>query len=317
MFTDSTVATQTLLTPVRGRNSLLDTWFYDVGALTPQELSTLSPLVDREGTIIVVSPTDAGKPIRHYKSALRFIVNEGDAISAIAVAGVGSSVVGTAALARNVADAYGIEVAGLVTGYGMADLLSEALGGWFFYGAMDEARLEWKRLLEQLKDTLPESDTWCHRGNGRGPRTVSLPGNQDTGTLLDVLIARPKSLKLLVGHSKGSLLIDFVLERFARELEGASHPYFDELTIVTFGTVVGLPERFTRRTQFIGALDWFGKMNSRQGVEHQVVPDAWHHLNTRYPYHLSVVEALKRVPIDRPSGKSKDTTTPRRPQRAS
>ena len=63
---------------------------------------------------------------------------EGDEVAGVAIAGVGSSVLGTAALARNVADAVGGEIVGLVSGYGVSDLLSEALGGWFFFGAVDQ-----------------------------------------------------------------------------------------------------------------------------------------------------------------------------------
>jgi hypothetical protein len=97
----------------------------------------LSPFIDREGSIIVVSPSNSGRSIRHYKNALRFMMKEGDTVSAIAVAGVGSSVLGTAALARNVADKYGFDVAGVVSGYGFTDLITESIGGWFFYGMID------------------------------------------------------------------------------------------------------------------------------------------------------------------------------------
>ena len=83
--------------------------------------------------------------------------DEGDRIEGIALAGVGSSGLGTAALARNVADAYGVDVAGIVTGYGMADVLSEALGGWFFYGTIDRWRLALEQLYERMRDRLSET----------------------------------------------------------------------------------------------------------------------------------------------------------------
>ena len=44
---------------------------------------------------------------------------------------------GTAALARSIADALDADVAGIVTGYGLSDMMSEALGGWFAVGAAD------------------------------------------------------------------------------------------------------------------------------------------------------------------------------------
>jgi hypothetical protein len=103
---------------LKKRNQIVDSLFYDVGALTPREQDQLSPHIEREATIVVVSPREAGAGIRHYKNALRFMLREGDSVRAVVVAGVGSSVLGTAALARNVADHYGIDVAGIVTGYG-------------------------------------------------------------------------------------------------------------------------------------------------------------------------------------------------------
>ena len=87
------------------RNAVLDSFFYDTASLTVEEKTKLSPLVDREGSIIVVPPSNSDRQIRHYKRALRFMNKEGPTIRAIAVAGVGSSVLGTAALARNIADA--------------------------------------------------------------------------------------------------------------------------------------------------------------------------------------------------------------------
>ncbi|MCB9853785.1 MAG: hypothetical protein H6819_11860 [Phycisphaerales bacterium] len=297
MILDEIANRQSAPSPIRYRNSLLDGVFYDVGALTADERRTLSPMIDREGSIVVVSPAASNREIRHYKSALRFFTNEGDHVSAAAVAGVGSSVLGTAAMARNIANAYGVDVAGLVTGYGMADLLTEALGGWFFYGAMDWSRLEFKRFVENLKDSLPEAKSMHHRSGSAGPRRMTLPGNQDSGTLLDVLIARPPKLKLIVGHSKGALLIDYVLDKFVAELNVDAHPYFEELVIVTIGTVVGLSEKFLRLRQYLGEYDWFGKMNSRVGLPYESVPNAWHHLNTHLPNHVPLERLLADLPI--------------------
>ena len=138
------------LQPLRNRNQLLDDLFYDVGSLTPAERKDLSPSVDREGTLIVVSPSAARRGIRHYRNSWRMLEAEGDEVAGVAIAGVGRSVLGTAALARNVADAVGGDIVGLVSGYGVSDLLSEALGGWFFLGAIDRISHELDLMLEQL-----------------------------------------------------------------------------------------------------------------------------------------------------------------------
>src|SRR5262249_7883047 len=81
----------------------------------------------------------------------RFMNREGATIRAIAIAGVGRSTLGTAALARNVADALGIDVAGIITGYGVSDVMTEALGGWVAFGAPDRIR----HTIEKFFDRLP------------------------------------------------------------------------------------------------------------------------------------------------------------------
>ncbi len=300
-----TELTKTLaMLPMKQRNAMLDGVFYDVGSLAAEEVGGLSPLVDREGSIVVVPPSGTGRPIRHYRKALRFMNAEGDSIRAIAVAGVGSSVLGTAALARNVADATGFDVAGIVTGYGLTDLLTEALGGWFVFGVADRMRLAVEQTVERSTSTLPQAAAPAVvEDGGEGVRAESamglnglqapgMPGGYDIATLVDILMARPARLELIVGHSKGSLMIDFVLEQFVEELEGDQHPLFEALEVVTFGAVVALPPQFRRVRQYLGALDWFGGMNSRLHLPHQRLAGAWHHLNRKLPYHLDAVSVL-------------------------
>ncbi len=252
-------------------NRFWDLVFYDVGSLTDPELDALfsekrggilSPFAYGEGEIIVVPPKEAGREIRHYKHTFQFLNEKKQDIRAIVVAGVGSSVYGTAALARNVADTYDFDVAGIVTGYGGMDLLTEALGGWSVLGAVERG---------YLRSDLVVSHT------------------ADVKTLLEILMAEilmddPPQLEYLVGHSKGSLLIDFVLHRFAEELQDVRDsdykPLLDLLKIVTFGAVVSPPELFAPNVrQFMGELDWLGRVNSHRGIPYEKVPGAGHHLN--------------------------------------
>lgn len=281
--------------PFKQRNYALDALFYDVGSLAPSEIAALSPAIDREGSVIVVPPVAARQPIRHYRTALRFMNNDGANIRAMVVAGVGSSVVGTAALARNVADAFNCDVAGVVTGYGMTDLLTEALGGWFIFGAADRARLELESKLQALTAPLPDRIAGSLGDLGVSLADVftdRLVDTADVATLLDVLIANPPKLELLVGHSKGSLLIDFVLERFVEEI-GPEHPLYRRLQIVTLGAVVRLPAQFPRTRQLLGERDWFGWLNSHPRVAYDTVPNAGHHLNRAIPFYLDVAQALR------------------------
>jgi hypothetical protein len=306
-------------------NQAADRFFYDVGNLEPSEWESLSPLAELKGTILVVSPRAARRAdkLRHYPSALRFMLEEGESIKAIAVAGVGSSVLGTASLARSVADSSGWDVAGVVTGYGLADLVVESLGGFYYYGGIDRLRYEFELILDRLlTPAAPATPT-----GAAGTRSSLAPGyplgswdalgNSDVRALYDVLLAGPPRLRLLVGHSKGNLLISFVLNHLkddlgerALRLRESRHPLFDHLTLVTLGAVVDIPTAaFAMEThQFLGQLDWLGQINSDRSppffgtipIEHEMIPGAGHHLNPRFPCPLSVADALRRAGLPHP-----------------
>lgn len=293
----------------RSRNLFLDTLFYDIKALSATELADISTAPDHEGAVIVVSPGKADKKIRFYWNATEMLNRERSNIRGVAVAGVGSSIVGTAALARNVADTYGFDVAGIVSGYGASDLLTEAIGGWFFYGFTDRFRHQLEIQIEKASDLLPAAVIQSIGGSIQitsDARDNSIPRQLDSGTLLDILMAQPEHLAVLIGHSKGALLIDFVLEQFMRRMAGRGHRYFEELHVVTVGAVVGVPRKFRRTSQIIGKLDWFGGINSLPDLlrdnnpetQPKYIDNAGHHLNRDVPYNLCLVEALgKHVPL--------------------
>jgi len=258
------------------RNAALDTVFYDTKRLSLEERAKLTPLADREGSIIVVPPRNADRKIRHYRSALRFMTKEGANIRAIAVAGVGSSALGTASLARELADALDTDVAGIVAGYGLSEAMSEALGGWFAFGAADRIRQSMERAFARTRPAaLAESVT---------------AGSDAGATLAEILLAAPPKLDTLLAHGKGALVLAQALQSYVDDLEGDDSPLYKRLHIVTLGAVVGVPAEFKHVKQYLGAYDWFGGANSSLGVTHERVPGVSHHLNPGFPYHMSVVE---------------------------
>jgi hypothetical protein len=296
--------TDLLLFPVKVANQAADVLFYDVGNLEPSEWERLSPLADLKGTIIAVSPRAVRRPdkVRQYGSAHRFMTEEGDRIQAIVVAGGGRSVLGTASLARSVADSTGWDVAGIVTGFGVTDLVVESLGGYFILPRLDRLRFEW--------DVVRDSDVRA---------------------LCDILRTGPPRLRLLLGHSRGSLLISFVLKHMRAELgarairlRASRHPLFNKLAVVTLGAVVDIPtDTFAMEThQFLGALDLLGHLNSDcfpplLGAitnAHEAIPGAGHHLNPIIPCSLSVADALRRAGVLR-GGPDQDRAYAPRPAR--
>lgn len=276
--------------PVLQRNTVLDTVFYDTGKLSPDEHAHLQTLSrEAEGGILVVEPAgaSAGSSLRPYADAPSYLASADRDTLSMVVAGVGSSVVGTAALARNVADATGRPAAGVISGYGWSDLMAEAMGGWFFYGAQDRLRDAIRRTLAQL-----EALTTPAAPKARSRAAVRTPFD-DLLALRHVLAHAPTGLRMLVGHSKGCLLIDAVLEQLADA--GAAPALWSQLTVVTLGAVVDLPPQVQHAHQFLGSLDWFGGMNSRVGVPYTAIPGAWHHLNTEAQLPCLPVDATRVI----------------------
>ncbi len=149
--------------------------------------------------------------------------------------------------------------------------MTEAMGGWFVLGLQERA----------------------------GLRSDLIEPTADVKTLIEILLADPPQLELLVGHSKGSLLIDFVLERFVEELEGGTHPLLNRLNVRTLGAVVSPPKGLNGLNvrQFMGELDSLGNLNSHRGIHYEEVRGAGHHLNPHppipLPKNLNVSEVLR------------------------
>lgn len=278
-------------------NSSLDTVFYDVGALTSDERAGLLAYARPEGSILIVHPAAAGEDIRLLRP-VDFVREQrsgtADPVTTVVIAGVGSSAVGTAALARDVADYLGTPVAGIVSGFGLADVVSEALGGWFVFGARNALREIVARFLDafSLEDHVRDPDTHAdlkaHVAPEDTPNERFLYGSPDSTTLLYLLSRLGGRLRLLLGHSKGNYSIENALEGWP------GHPDA-HLDIVTLGAVIWFPPEFANLQQFIGEIDYFGMLNSRIFVQRIGVPGAWHSLNTAMPGHLSVRSALDVV----------------------
>jgi hypothetical protein len=224
---------------------------------------------------------------------------ESPAVDAVVVAGVGSSALGTAALARNVANHLGRPVAGIVSGAGVADVLAEALGGWFVLGARNAARDAIARTLDALRAKDHVRDPGTHEAmlaDFAWPGLLAerfVYGGPDSATLLYLLLELGARVRILVGHSKGNYSIENALEGWLLVGRRTGAPVPTDLRVVTLGAVIHFPAAFTNVHQFIGEVDAFGMMNSRLlvGGAH-LVPGAWHSLNRAMPGHLAVAGAL-------------------------
>lgn len=281
------------------RNTALDWLFYDVGSLSQPELDSLVGETNLEGSILVVYPkAERGEiGVRKFENYTKLRAAPGRLLSRFSIAGVGSSDVGAAAFARNLADHYGEPVGAIVAGYGLADVLAEAMGGWFFLGASN-------RFMKLFHDRYAEAQTVLQRYEGTmkgldrtkaAELASSVTGSLDSQTLLRLLLDRDREIKTLLGHSKGCLSLAYALQALAVGSDEAALQKAKTIRIVTTGTVVELPNGFDNASQFLGSLDWFGGMNSRLNKDYERVMSAWHHVNTAIPFHISVNNVLRRA----------------------
>jgi len=263
-------------------NSVADTLFYNV---EPRDEESIVEFKGMQGSIVCVWRDK--KDAIQYPDAHELLQELGGQIEAIAVAGVGSSALGAAAFARDVAAGTGARaVAAVVSGTGMNDIVYEGLGGALFLREDNQLEFWFEKLLHSLPSSTlmpwlaPKLETWdCI---GCGPDVVTLKS-----------LLRPrrlKNLKWVVGHSKGNLVISSALSELW--MEGAlERDHLADVNFVMLSAIVNLPP-VGKPFQVIGALDGFGAMNSQPICPDRIVPGAWHHLNRAFPFHLDAVKEL-------------------------
>jgi hypothetical protein len=301
-LTGTRVARHQVLRLARGLDTLLDGVFYDVGALSARDVEQLIEHPVDEGLVIVVPPAKARGAIRSFTPA-EFVAAELEnaTVDAVVVAGVGSSAVGTAALARNVADAIGRPVAGIVSGQGMADVLAEALGGFFVFGvrnAMRDGIARWLDAVnwqDHVRDPQTHADVTDALASARLDRDGFVFGSPDSTALLYLLLRLGHRLRLLVGHSKGNYSIENALRGWLAAKGTKADLSPDTLCVVTLGAVIRFDPAFRNVHQFIGSVDALGHANSRPGLEAARLPGRGHSLNSTLPGSISVREALEDV----------------------
>lgn len=274
----------------RQRNAVLDFLFYDVKCVHPDEAARIGPRWAAEGAILAVPPSGGGS-LALYRSVEAFVAGSGRPISTLVVAGVGSSALGAAAFARNVADAIGAPVAAVVSGYGLADVATEALGGFFWFGA-----------LNSLRDAFEWIDRLTRPAVVKEPAVLDdasdflLRRSLDTQTVLALLEHPALSFDLLSGHSKGNLVISEALYALAERHPTRARALGASTAIVTFSARIAMPEQCRTVIDVMGEWDWFGDLNSRPDIPvDRSVKRAWHHTNTELAFHLPVTSTLTAV----------------------
>jgi hypothetical protein len=279
-----------LLEGARQRNAVLDAAFYDLGTVTPDEARHLAPWLAQEGGILIVPPSGQGEVVV-CPTIAAFAEQGGADVRSLAVAGVGSSALGSAAFARNIADATGAAVAAVVSGYGVADVITEGLGGWFWFGTVNRLRHTFE-YIDRLSEDVPHAAAASSDGLALNGLGIS----RDTAILLELLADKRFAFSLLTGHSKGNLILAETLYALVGRARHLGEPLQLDPLIVTFSAAIALPDHFRRIIDVMGSIDNFGVLNSTPGIRiDRWVPGAWHHTNTRWPRHLPVTHTLAEI----------------------
>jgi hypothetical protein len=205
-------------------------------------------------------------------------------VEAIAVTGVGSSALGSAAFAWNVSEALNRPVAAMVPGFGLADLVPQALVGWLGFGMLDF----WRRTTEAaLKAVAPEVAKVGRRLSLTALPLAALPdpfpSDAPESEVLRAILKAAPQIKRLYGHSKGAFCLRNAIRNLPRER-------IADLHVTTFGCVVAEETR-AEYDQILGTIDGLGQLNSWGALPERWI-NAWHSTNTLLPMTMHVGELL-------------------------
>ena len=282
-------------------NTALDFLFYDVptlraalgekdapmkarGEKLPSRIIDFDALSDPEGSLLLIDATTA--PYVHkYQSVKKFLESpyqETLDVEIATITGVGSSALGSAALAWDISIALKKPVLAIVPGYGVADVIVQALGGWFAFGLHDflssktliqtglaTVAPKTARIGRELAESTPREPT------ARGGVPTFRYGSGSSDALHALLEHRVTPFRLLVGHSKGALQINNALQSLPVERTQG-------LRVVTLGCPIGENVAGVVYHQYLGLFDALGQLNA-WGHWPEYWPPTWHSTNPVLP----------------------------------
>jgi len=281
-------------------NTALDFMFYDVPTLraalrekdapmrarhekAPSRIIDSDALSNPEGSLLLINAMT--EPYVHrYHSVDKFLKSpykETRDVDIATITGVGSSALGSAALAWNISVALKKPVLAIVPGYGVADVVLQGLGGWFAFGLHDflgsktviqtglaMAAPKTARIGRNLATSTPQEPTL------RGA-PIFRHGSGSSDALHALLERRVTPFRLLVGHSKGALQINNAIQSLrAARTKG--------LRVVTLGCPIAENVSGVDYHQYLGLFDALGLLNA-WGHRPDHWPPTWHSTNPVLP----------------------------------
>lgn len=198
-------------------------------------------------------------------------------VAVATITGVGSSALGSAALGWNISKALAQPVLAIVPGYRVADVVLQALGGWFGFGLHDY--MGTKTVTQNsLANVAPNNASIGRALSGSVPDAPSLHGapvyrhGSGSSDVLHALMQdRPSPFRLLVGHSKGALQI-------GNALRSLDPDRTKDVRVVTLGCPIAQDAPGAIYHQYLGLFDALGQLNM-WGHWPDHWPPTWHSTN--------------------------------------
>jgi hypothetical protein len=301
-------------------NTALDGLFYDVGLLSVALLAR-GAVVDTEaaansnwsqhrfamldltaqsnpsGSIILVDANLApyvSKPFLDMKAFFDFANgSESAGLHTLTVTGVGSSAFGSVAFAWDVSKALGEPVAAIVPGYGLADVVPQALGGWLGFEMYDAIQSVTQEFLANFAPTLAMMGKDLARSTpGRETASTGAPVFRHGSAASDdvhAILRNVRGITRVVGHSKGALAIE-------NALRSLSSDRTQEISVHTFGCVISEAVSCKQYSQYLGLIDVLGFWNSLNNFP-EYRPLADHSTNSFLPSSLQVTSSLANASV--------------------
>jgi hypothetical protein len=168
-------------------------------------------------------------------------------------------------------------VLAIVPGYGVADAMLQALGGWFGFGLYDY--LGAKGITQSaLANVAPSTATIGRHLSGSVPdaeRVRGAPvfrhGSGSSDVLHALMMRDTRQFRLLVGHSKGALQI-------GNALRSLNPDRTEGLRVVTLGCPIAKDAPGAEYHQYLGLFDALGQLNM-WGNWPDHWPATWHSTN--------------------------------------
>ena len=217
-----------------------DSTYYYVGCLTSTEVAATSALPVT--TVIVMYPLNN---MYYIGADAEQLIIDGT-VEIVCMPGVGSSSVGAAAMAKQIAVAKNQPVAAITVGLGDASICYEGTQGYFI----------------------------GRTNNIYGTTYLDIASQK----LVDLYAAGARPT-MLVGHSKGNMDLANALYMM---YNAGNQSWYEGVTVKTFGCGVNVPAGVGTFKQYIGTLDSLGYTNTVSWANMTYVTGRYHTLNKAY-----------------------------------